>query len=452
MKVDMKNLVQRFLFAFCLLSLGAGLVQAQDEEEQRRFENVETTKVKAISQRLAGQIQPARECLAPEPEQEGGTPPEPNPQCALEVLQGIRTNDLPGHEKAEIWNLLGYTYYLLDDLARTKEYYTRVINEPEANAPLVNRTLKTVAQLHMMDEQWDLALRYYTEWMSMQQVVGASDYALLANIYYNMEDLDSALENVEIAIEMRESNGEIAQENWYAIQKAISYEQRNFRKCVEILNKLIVNYPNVRYWRELGGMYAELEEETEQMAAYHLAYLQDGFTSEGQYVGMAYMFISAQAPYKAAEIMIEALDEGEVEDSEKNLQLIGSAMYQSAELQKALPWMERAAEKSTDGESFARLAGIYVDLERYEDALRTATEAADRGGVDRMDLVLLTKGNAEFNLQRYDDAIRTFRQVDRDSQGYDSAVEWIRYVEAEKRRAQQLRDSGIDLEAILAAN
>ncbi|MEQ8960549.1 MAG: tetratricopeptide repeat protein, partial [Coleofasciculus sp. C2-GNP5-27] len=184
----------------------------------------------------------------------------------------IQTNNLPGHEKAELWNLLGYTYYLLQDQARTKEYYTRVINEPEANAPLVMRTLKTVAQLHMMDEQWDLALRYYTEWMSFQQVVGASDYALLANIYYNMEDLDSSLENIEIAIEMRESNGEIAQENWYAIQKAISYEQRNFRKCIEILNKLIVNYPNVRYWRELGGMYAELEEEVEQMAAYHIAY------------------------------------------------------------------------------------------------------------------------------------------------------------------------------------
>jgi len=165
---------------------------------------------------------------------------------------------------------------------------------------------------------------------------------------------------------------------------------------------------------------------------------------------MAYMFISAQAPYKAADIMIAAMEEEEVEDSEKNLQLIGSALYQSAELQKALPWMERAAEKSSDGESFARLAGIYVDLERYEDARRTATEAAERGA-DRMDLVYLTKGNAEFNLKRYDDAIRTFRQVDRNAEAYDSAVEWIRYVEAEKNRDQQLRDSGIDLDAILAA-
>lgn len=449
MKADMKILVQRFMVGLCFL--GAGLVQAQDEGEQRRFENVETTKVKAMSQQLASRIEPARACLAPEPEVEGGPVPEPDPQCALQILQNIQTNNLPGHEKAELWNLMGYTYYLLEDMARTKEYYTRVINEPEANAPLVMRTLKTVAQLHMMDEQWDLALRYYTEWMSFQQVVAASDYALLANIHYNMDDLDSSLENIEIAIEMRESNGEIAQENWYSIQKAISYEQRNFRKCIDILNKLIVNYPNVRYWRELGGMYAELEEEVEQMAAYHLAYIQDGFTSEGQYTGLAYMFISAQAPYKAADIMIGALEQEEIEDSEKNLQLIGSALYQSAELQKALPWMERAAEKSTDGESFARLSGIYVDLQRYEDALRTATEAAERGA-ERMDLVYLTKGNAEFNLQRYDDAIRTFRQVDRDSQGYDSAVEWIRYVEAEKRRAQQLRDSGIDLEAILASN
>lgn len=450
MKFDMKLLKSALLSMTILGMVGAGAALAQEEEEQRRFDNVKTTKVKAMSQTLAKRIEPARFCLAPEPEVEGGPVPEPDAQCALEILSAVRTDNLPGHEKAEIWNLMGYTYYLLDDQARTKEYYTRVINEPEANAPLVTRTLKTVAQLHMMDDQWEMALRYYQEWMSLQEIVGAPDYALLANIYYNMDDLDSALESVETAIEMRESNGEIGEENWYSIQKAISYEQRNFRKCVEVLNKLIINYPNVRYWRELGGMYAELEQEREQMAAYHLAYLQDGFTSEGQFVGMAYMFIAAEAPYKAAEILIEAVESGDVEDSEKNLQVIGSALYQSAELQKALPWMERAAEKSSDGESFARLAGIYVDLERFEDALRTATEAADRGA-KRMDLVYLTKGNAEFNLKRYDDAIRSFRQVKRDDQAYESAVQWIRYVEAEKKRDQQLRNSGIDLDAILAA-
>lgn len=438
------------LIAGAILAMGLAASASAQEEEERRFENVQTTKVKAMSQKLAKQIEPARNCLSPQPEEEGGPVPEPDARCALDILNRVRTNDLPGHEKAEIWNLYGYTYFLLEDQAKTKEYYSRVVNEPEANAPLRNRTLKTVAQLHMMDEQYDLALRYYQEWMQFQEILGAPDYALLATIYYNLDDQDSALKNIETAIEMRESKGQIGQENWYAIQRSIYYQRNDFRMVISILNKLIVNYPNVRYWRELGGMYAELEETSEQLAAYAVAHVQNGLTSESQVVGLAYMYIGADAPYKAAEILINGFDEGTVEESEKNLQVLGSALYQAAELQAALPWMEKAASKATDGESYSRLAGIYVDLERYDDAIRTASEAIRRGGVKRMDLVYLTKGNAEFNLKRFDDAIKSFRQV-KDDRSVKSARDWIRYVESEKKRDKQLRDSGIDLDKILAS-
>ena len=197
-------------------------------------------------------------------------------------------------------------------------------------------------------------------------------------------------------------------------------------------------------------MYAELEESVPQLAAYSLAYLQNGLTSESMIVGLAYMYISADAPYKAAEILIAGFESGEVEETEKNLQIVGSALYQSAELQAALPWMEKAASKATDGESYGRLAGIYVDLERFKDSIRTAKEAIRRGGVKRMDLVYLTKGNAEFNLKRYDDAIKSFRKI-KDKRTKKSATDWILYVESEKKRDRQLRDSGIDLDKILAS-
>ena len=445
-----KQIVKNLLLIVCSLSLlGAGLA-VSEEKQERKFANATTTKVKAMSQKLAKRIEPARLCLAPQPENEGDPIPEPDPQCALETLNKVRTDKLPGHEKAEIFNLLGYTYFLLENQPKTKEFYLRVVNEPEANAPLRNRTLKTVAQLHMMDEQYDQALKYYEEWMSFQEILGAPDYALLATIYYNLDDRNAALKNIEIAIEMRESAGNIGQENWYAIQRSIYYQRSDYRKVISILNKLIVNYPNVRYWRELGGMYAELEESVPQLAAYSLAYLQNGLTSESMIVGLAYMYISADAPYKAAEILIAGFESGEVEETEKNLQIVGSALYQSAELQAALPWMEKAASKATDGESYGRLAGIYVDLERFKDSIRTANEAISLGGVKRMDLVYLTKGNAEFNLKRYDDAIKSFRKI-KDKRTKKSATDWILYVESEKKRDKQLRDSGIDLDKILAS-
>lgn len=439
--------ISTLLIAF--LVLGVNNVYAQKEEEERRFANAKTTKVKAMTQKLAKQLDPARMCLSPEAE-EGQEPPKPDPDCALRVLDKVDTDKLAGHEKAEIWNLYGYTYFLLENQVKTKEYYSRVVNEPEANAPLRNRTLKTVAQLHMMDEEFDLALKFYQEWMSFQEILGAPDYALLSTIYYNLDDQQKSLENIEIAIEMRESAGKIGQENWYSIQRSIYYQRNDFRKVITILDKLIVNYPNVRYWRELGGMYAELEETEKQLSAYATAYIQNGLTSESQIVGLAYMYLGADVPYKAAQILIDGFESGEVDQTEKNLQIVGSALYQASELKKSLPWMEKAASKAEDGESYSRLAGIYVDLERFEDSIRTAKEAIRRGGVKRPDLVYMTKGNAEFNLKRYDDAIKSFRKI-KDKRSVKPAQDWIRYVEAERKRDKQLRDSGIDLDKILAS-
>lgn len=445
-RVFIKNILTA---VFTMLLFGLPSVQAQEEEENK-YANVKTTKVKAMTAKLAKQIDPARQCLSPQPEEEDGPVPEPDARCALAVLNKVRTDDLPGFERAEVWNLYGYTYFLLEDEAKTKEYYIRVVNEPEANAPLRNRTLKTVSQLHMMDEQFDEALKYYQEWMSVQAILGAPDYAFLAIIYYNLEDQNSSLTNIEKAIQMRESAGNIGQENWYSIQRSIYYERGDFRKVIDILNTLIVNYPNVRYWRELGGMFAELEDTDKQLSAYSVAYIQDGLTSESQFVGLAYMFLGAEVPYKAAQILVDGFDSGDIEESEKHLQLVGSALYQAAELKAALPWMEKAAAKATSGESYARLAGIYVDLERFDDAVRTSSEAIRRGEVKRLDLAYLTKGNAEFNLKRYDDAVKSFRAV-KDRRSMPAARDWIRYVESEKKRDKQLRDSGIDLDKILAS-
>lgn len=450
MNYQNKSLFKTLSVAVLTLSFSfSSLVNAQEEEENR-FANAETTKVKAITANTAKKMEPGRACLAPEPEVEDGPVPEPDGTCALIALDKIRTDNLPGYEQAEIWNLYGYAHYLLDDTAKTKEYYLKVVNEPEANAPLRNRTLKTVAQLYMIEDNFPQALKYYLEWMSLQQILGAPDYATLAIIYYNMNDQNNALKSVETAIEMRESKGEIGQENWYGIQKSIYYERNNFNKVISILDLLINNYPNVRYWREISGMYAELERPRDQLGAFMTAYLQGGLTTQNQVVGLAYMYLSAEVPYKAAQILIKGVDSGLVEDSEKNLQLIGSAFYQAAELQKALPWMEKAAAEATDGESYGRLASIYVDLERFSDAIRTAEEAVRRGNVPRMDLVRMTKGSAEFNLKRYDDAIKSFRAI-KDPRSIKSAADWIRYVEAEKKRDRQLRDSGIDLDKIRAS-
>lgn len=433
-----------------LVTLGVFPVQAQDEaegEQGSRFADVETSRVRPLSQSTARALEPVREFLSPTPEEEGGPVPEPNPQGALQELAGIRIDRLPPFEQAEVNFYFGFAYYMLEDMQQVQRYWQQVIDQQEANLPLRVRTMKTLAQVYYIEEQYNRALDLYLEWMSYQEIIGASDFALIGNIYYTIEDYDNALENLEHAIRMREETGEIGQENWYAIQRSIYYTRGDYNTVVNILKKLIVYYPNVRYWRELGSMYAELEQDRSQMVAYDLAWAQDGLTSESMVLGLAYMYISAGAPLQAAEVVVKGIDDGLVEQTEKNLLTIGQFYYTARELEEALTWTERAAARAETGDTYAWLTNIYIDVGRYEEAYRAATEALDLGGLDEPDQVRLQAGNALYSMYRYEDALRQFRAV-RGERYRENAQTWIRFVENEAAKDRSIRATGIDLDAI----
>lgn len=434
-----------------LVTIGVSPAQAQEEaadgEQGSRFADVETSRVRPMSQSTGRALEPVREFLSPTPEEEGDPVPEPNPAAALEELRDININRLPPHEQAEINFYFGYAHYMLENMQQVQNYWQQVIDQEEANLPLRVRTMKTLAQVYYIEEQYSQALDLYLEWMSYQEIIAAGDYALVGNIYYTMDDHVNALENLERAISLREANGEIGQENWYAIQRSIYYSRGDYNTVISILEKLVVYYPNVRYWRELGSMFAELERERDQMIAYDLAWLQDGLTSESMVRGLAYMYVAAGAPLQAAEIVVKGIQDGLVEETEENLLSIGQFYYTARALDEATTWTERAAARAETGDTYAWLTNIYIEAARYEEAYEAASEALEIGGLDEPDQVRLQAGNALFSMYRYEDALSQFRAV-RSERYRENAQTWIRYVENESNKDRQIRNTGIDLDAI----
>ena len=440
--------LQALLLAL-LVAVGVFPVQAQDEEGDQgsRFADMETTRVRAMSQSTARALEDAQQFLSPTAENEGDPVPEPNPQAALKELNDLTMSRYPAFEQAEIYFLFGYAYYLLEDYPQVIRYWRMVVDEEDANLPLRVRTMRNLGQVHYIVEEYQAALDFFLEWMSYQEIIGPSDYALVGNIYYTMDDHPNALVNLERAINIREEAGEIGQENWYALQRSIYYARGDYPTVIEILEKLIAYYPNVRYWRELGSMYAELEQERNQMIAYDLAWLQDGLTSESQALGLAYMYVAAGAPLQAAEILIKGIEDGLVEETEKNLLSVGQFYYNAREIEEAATWTERAAAVAETGDTYGWLTNIYIEAARYEDAYEAATDALELGGLDEPDQIRLQAGNALFSMYRYDEALAQFRAV-RSERYRENAQTWIRFVENEAAKDRAFRADGIDLDAI----
>ena len=60
-------------------------------------------------------------------------------------------------------------------------------------------------------------------------------------------------------------------------------------------------------------MYSQDKQEKEQIAAYQTAYHEGYLEKSSEFVMMAQLYLSQEAPYEAAKLLQKAVDEGKVE-------------------------------------------------------------------------------------------------------------------------------------------
>ncbi len=445
------------LLTFLVLVFASAMLvtYAQDEKPKPKFANSETKKVKALSKQFGDRLRPINELLVPEECNEGGKLTKEecdrlqpgNFRKAFPLLQKMENNPKwKSHEKAHLFGTLGYVSYQLDNTNGAINYYLKAINEEDISTGVYTNTLRTIGQLYLSIEDYHNAIKYLKQWMDTQESIDATIFAIISQAYYNLEDYNNSLKHIEIAIGKDESSKGIAKENWYGIQRAIYAQRKNYKKVIQILEKLIVHYPKVNYWLELGGMYSELEQDDKRHAAYDLVNLMKGLDSESRLMGLAYMYLSS-APYTSAQLISKGMKDKIIERSVKNLQVAGSAYAQSRDYSKAIPFLEEAAEKDSKGESYARLADVYASLNHHNEAITAGNKALKMGGIKRPDLLKLSIGTALFDTREYDKALEILKTIKSKSLR-KSRDSWVRHVRNEIKREKQLKDSGIDLSKI----
>lgn len=360
---------------------------------------------------------------------------------ALTVLKGLegKSGKYTSFEKANLWNYYGWVYYSLEDYPQSIRYYNKVLAESELSDALQLGTLYTLAQLLFVQEDYRGAIAKLQEWMKLQPIVGADAYILLAQGYYQLEDMAQALKNVNIAINDVESKGKVANENWYTLQRAIYYEQGNNKKVIEILQKLVRHYPKTSYWTQLSGMYGQVEQERNQLHALEVVYLMGALDNERELLNLAYLNMGQDVPNEAARIIEKGMKECKIEKTSKNLEVLATALRLGQDVKKSIPVMEEAAQKSDNGDLYARLAGIYLDNDDNKAALEAGSKAYKRGGIKRVDQLQIVMGMAHANLKQYDQAIKEFEKALKDKRSEKFAAQWLEFSKAEKQREESLK-------------
>lgn len=425
-------MTRSIILLFCAaLVLPMSDVLAQEAKKQK------TRRVLSLSEPVSKKLAAVQKFVAPEEDDA-----EPDFRKALEAIKKINTSKFNKYELATTYNYYAFIYYSLDNVPEALKYYQLVVAQsPDISEGLELTTYKTIAQLFMMTEKYSEAISMYKKYMELSEIVGAEDYFILGQAYYQTNDMNSSRENIDLAVKMYEDSGRIPKENWYDLQRGLYYEKEDYKTVIQILEKTIVHYNKGKYWFQLGGMYGVVERSKDQLQAYNAAYLMGALTKGRDILNLAYLNFDADYPYKAATVIEAGLKDDVVERTSKNLETLGMALRMSQEIERSIPVIEEAANKSDDGNLYAQLAGTYFQADEYTKAIEAAEKAVKRKGLRQPGNVHITIGMSQFYLDRFDGAIASFREAAKNKGSEKTARQWIQHCESEKQRKAKLAEA-----------
>jgi len=357
-------------------------------------------------------------------------------QRVLDALAAEQT--LNSYERANVYNFHAFIYYSQQKFREAIGAYEKVLAQPDLPAAMEAGTRYSLAQLCVAVEDWKCAAQMLESWLRLVPDPAPEGRVLLAQAQYRLKEADKALRNLESAFADARRHRQEPKESWYLLQRALYYDKGDLARTAAVLEALARNWPKKDYFVQLSGIYGELKRESAQLATLEAAYLAGWLDSERELLNIAYLYLAAAAPYKAARVLERGIEAQQIAATADNLELLGLALREARENRRAIPWLERAATLSGDADAWARLAGIQLDEDASEPAVESVRKALAAGGGSRPDSARIVLGTALYNLQRYEEARVAFSEALRDERSRDTAAEWLAFLDAEIARERQL--------------
>ena len=461
----------KLLFAFVILAFSFSYttshVEAQSSDKPKK--QIKYKKARALQSKTAKKMAKVYEAF--EEVDENGEP-KPDIETVKEILTELRNDkeNLKSYDRSVMWNSWAYVYFDEQNYELAMESYEKVIAEPEVTIPLRVGALLTLAQLNMIQANYQKGIDLILQWMEEVETVTAQSWSLLGSAYYQTGNFKKSMSSMETAIQMAEEEGYKPKEDWYNIMAACIGElkleigeKKALLQQLDIYEILVNRYPKKLYFIQLAGTYGQLEREKDYMITLKAAHAKDFLDRESEYLALAQLLLVNQNPYWAAKVLVSGQnkivttvetvvdevtkEESKIEkigpvvkDTEKNLKLLADSWRMAQEIDLAIPVLAQAAKISKDGKAYVLLGNLYLAEDKLDEAVDAIKKGLKKGKIEKISQVHLTLGQAYFELLKFEDAKKEFRIAarDKDKKIKTQANNWIKYTENEEIRVKNL--------------
>ena len=317
-----RGLVKSLVGIVLVISFGFATIEAVTAAEDKK----KTRRVPAISQSLYKKMSEAQVMIDPDsiPREEGEPAPIPkgSPQDGIQMLLDMtKKKKLNSNELSQLWNLLAFGYYTLEDVPNTIYSYEQVLAAGKVGLiteALEKNSLRALFQLNYSIEKYELALKYIDLWEAVNGAPDAAVSYLKATANYQLERFEESLKWALQVEEIIIAEGREMKENWVYLQVVLYSELKDDDNVIRVLERMVVDYPKKQYWMHLAGMYTEKEWDDRALSAYYAIYSQGMFEKDSEIVMLTQRLLNAEVPYEAAIVLEKGIKDKLVETSEKN--------------------------------------------------------------------------------------------------------------------------------------
>lgn len=217
-------------------------------------------------------------------------------------------------------------------------------------------------------------------------------------------------------------------DTFYVLILAALQQEGRDQEAAELLELLVKQYPtNRQYWQQLAFTYltlAEKEKDNPERAyewnvrtilAIERAQELGIMDTPRDHFNLIGIYFNIQRFDQAVQLLEQGLQNGKVENTQRNWELLASSYQQIHKELKAIDVLKEAAKRFPEaGQLEFTIAQTYYTLDKMEDAYRHAVAALRKGNLDKRSTVLLFAAYIGYELRKYEDALKFAQEAAKD--------------------------------------
>ncbi|MFT5923237.1 MAG: tetratricopeptide (TPR) repeat protein [Paraglaciecola sp.] len=352
---------------------------------------------------------------------------------ALEILYEIDTSNT--FDRAFTDRFIGNLLATQNGQAKKSiEYLQQAVAPGKLNDSEQVGTIKLIADLSLQEEQYDSAIKYYKEWMTVTCKEDFDVYFRIANAYYQTQRYAEIIMPINKAIALADKPNKTA----YALKMTSYYNRKMYKETVEVQEETVKIFPDDKgQWTQLGFFYMLVEDHKKALSTFEMAYNQGFLTKSAEIKALSQLYSMNEIPVKAAQILEKHIKSGLVDKEERMLTSIASSYQQAKEFKESADFYGQSALLGSDPDLYQKQGMVYYAIERYSDAIVALQKALD-GGSDKVGAIHLAMMQANFDKGDFRSAYKHVQEAKKDRSTARNARSWEPYIK-EKAKNRNIK-------------